>query len=103
MAEEIKMLSRSLMQKAMTKKGFYEQFPQFGVLKAQESVYKTSRGGCGGCRKTVKNHNLFSTFTSIFLGMGAAEQARFKAFVGVDKLYFSGYNPIKRKSELTVL
>lgn len=100
---KIQMFNRSLMNKLMLRRDFYDKFPQMAVLKAQESVYTSSRGGCGSCRKTVKLHNLFGTFSSIFLGMSDSDKARLKAYAGVDKLYFNGYNPVKRKTELTVL
>ena len=100
-----KMISLSTANRCLADEKFYTVLPEFSSLKLEmNSLSKSSqRTGCSSCMQKRKFHNIGIKFMYIVQSLSPASLAKFKNFLGVEKLMYQGLNKSTNKFEVRVI
>lgn len=100
-----KMLSLATANRCLKDENFYNVLPEFLALKLEVKALAQSpqRTGCSSCAQRKKFHNIGIKFMYIVQSLSPTSLAKFKSFLGVEKLMYQGLNKSTNKFEVRVI
>ena len=101
-----RMLSLSTANRCLRDESFYSLLPEFTALKMEmvaSSPTAQRTGGCSSCAQKKRFHNIGIKFMYIVQSLSPTSLAKFKHFVGAEKLMYQGLNKSTNKFEVRII
>ncbi|MFC1453608.1 hypothetical protein ACFLQL_00320 [Verrucomicrobiota bacterium] len=106
MSDIAKILSYSMVSKALLDTNFYTLLPEFATLKNKLQLLKINIAkptGCSGCQKRRVEANMFKDFLSVVQTLDADGIKKFKEYFKINKLMLNIINPQTKAVEFKVI
>ena len=100
-----RMLSLSTANRCLRDESFFSILPEFSSLKMELAASAAAQrtGGCSSCAQKKKFHNIGIKFMYIVQSLPPTSLAKFKHFIGAEKLMYQGLNKSTNKFEVRII